>query len=244
MNVTQFLARLSRGPVSNLSMSNEGNGTILAAKIPAVIGHLNEALLKLYARFDLLEKELIIECDETVTSYKLSSKYAVSQAATYPLNKHYIKDAIGTPFTDDLIKVMRVYTTGSCGPLPLQLPLNDDNQDKSLFTPQHDVLQVPDPVNGVPLYLIYQAMHAPITEDPVADGFGDQEIVIPPILEPGLLSYVAYLIYMNMNGQEHGVKASEHLGAYENLCAEVIDKDLVNSSLSSTNTKFDDRGFC
>lgn len=238
MNINQFLERLSRGPLENLSMSNEGDGTIVAAKQPKIVQYLNEALLKLYARFDLREEELVIELDETITRYKLHSKYAVTTAAANPLLPHYIKDSVTKPFTDDLIKVLRVYTTSDTD-LPKQVSLNDDNDSKSVFTPQHDLLQVPDPVQGVPFYVMYQAMHAPLVHTDLA-----AEIVIPPILEPALVSYVSHLVYFHMNGQEHGVKSAEHLANYENLCAEVVDKDLVNTSLSSTNTKFDDRGFC
>lgn len=241
MKVSQLLARLSRGPLENLSMSNNGDGTIAVAKHPKLIGYTNEALLKLYSRFNLRESELVIELDETVTNYRLDSKYAVTKAVENPTLPHYIKDSVSVPFTDDLIQVLRVFTT-SITPLPLELPLNDDNHPKSLFTPKHNQLQVPDPVNGVPLYVMYQAMHAALAEE--GEGYLDQEIDLPPILEPAILSYVSYLVYSHMNGQEHGAKAAEHLGSYEMLCAEIVEKDLANTSLSSTNTKFDDRGFC
>lgn len=241
MKVSQLLARLSRGPLENLSMSNDGDGTIATAKHPKLVGYANEALLKLYARFNLAEKELVIELDETITNYKLSSLYAVTTAAANPTKPHYIKDSVSDPFTDDLIQVLRVYTTSDT-PLPKQVGLNDDNDSKSVFTPKHDLLQVPDPVQGVPLYLLYQAMHAQLAE--TGAGYLDAEIILPPILEPALVSYVAHLVYFHMNGQEHGIKAAEHLANYENLCAEIVEKDLANTSLSSTNTKFDDRGFC
>lgn len=240
MNVTQFLARLSRGPLSNLSMSNDGDGTIAETKHPKMVDYLNEALLKLYARFDLLEKELILELDETVTNYKLRSAYAVSTALANPTNPHYIQDSVDNPFVDDLLKVLRVYTTSQTD-LPLQLALNDDNHPKSVFTPQHDILQVPDPVAGVPLYIMYQASHPVLSGD--GDGYLDAEIIVPTILEPALISYASYLTYSHMNGQEHAAKAAEHLGAYEGLCAEILDRDMVNSSLASTNLKFHDRGF-
>lgn len=239
MNVTQLLARLSRGPLSNLSLSFEGSGEIVETKIPAIVDHINDGLLLLYSKFDLLEKEVIVELDETITNYKIVSDYSVTRAGEFPANTHYIKDGIGTPFTDDLIRILRVYTT-STGTLPLQLPLNDDNAVKSLFTPQHDLLQVPDPVQGVPLYLIYQARHPILNED---DDFDATQVVLPPILEGALISWVAHKVYLHMNGQENGAKAAEHLSSYQSIVNEVIDKDLVNSSLSSSNTKFDERGF-
>lgn len=237
MNVTQFLQRLSYGPLSNLSMSNEGDGTITAAKQPAVVQALNNALLALYGRFDLSEKELIIELDEAIFNYQLNSAYAVSTADANPLNPHYIKDTLAKPFTDDLLKVLRVYTSSTTD-LPQQLPLNDDNHSESLFTPTYDMLQVPDPVQGTPLYIMYQAKHPTLVHTSPSD-----PINVPPSLEPALISYTAYEIFSAMNGQEHMVKAQEHLGLYEKICSDVEMKDLANTSLSSTSLKFDDRGF-
>ena len=46
-----------------------------------------------------------------------------------------------------------------------------------------------------------------------------------------------------MNTQESTAKSQEHLATYEAICAEAIDRDLVNTSISSTNTSFEKRGF-
>src|SRR4249919_2241247 len=102
MNVSQLLQRLSYGPLSNLSMANDGDGTIVDAKKPALIGHINEGLLKLYAKFNLKEAELIIQQMETVTSYVLNSQYSLENASDYPDNNHYIIDSESRPYTDDL----------------------------------------------------------------------------------------------------------------------------------------------
>jgi hypothetical protein len=237
MNVSQFLERLSYGPLSNLSISNEGDGTIIETKQPALVGYLNEALLHLFTRFDLLEKEIILEQVEGRSRYPLNSAYAVSTAADNPLNPHYIIDTIAIPFTDDLLKILSVWKAGTCD--PIRLPLNDDNSDDSLFTPKSDLLQVPKPIAGEPLYLIYQARHPVLSHTDL-----NTTIDLPVVFEEALLSYVAHKVYFYMNGQEHARKAAEHLATYESICNEVKEYDLVSSSLSFTNAKFQDRGFC
>jgi hypothetical protein len=234
MNVTQFLARLSRGPLSNLSMSNDGDGTINVTRVDAIIDYLNEGLLKLYSKFILNEGEIILEQIENFTSYKLHSDYAVSTGGVAPLET-YIKDTIDVPFGNDLIKILSVFRTGGC-----EVALNDATKEDSFYTPQFDVLQVPDPVAGAPLYILYQARHPEIV---TGDDFGDQVIVLPAVLENALLSYVAFKVYFHMNGQENAASAGAHNSAYEADIALVEDKDLVNSSQSNTNTKFSQRGF-
>lgn len=234
MNVTQFLARLSYGPLSNISMSNDGSGVIAVGKHPALIQHINDGLLRLHTKFILIENELVIEQREDVTSYIIDKAYSVSQAAVPP--NDYIRDTVELPYTNDLIKILSVWETGAT-----QLPLNDANHDDSLYTPKFNVLQVPDPVVGAPLYVLYQARHVELASS--GAGYLDQLINLPDVLIEGLEAFVAYKVYQGMNGQEHAVKAADYLTTFDRICVEVTAKDLVNSSMSNTNTKFEQRGF-
>jgi hypothetical protein len=234
MNVTEFLARLSYGPLSNLAMSNDGDGTIAVAKHPALIQHVNDGLLRLHTKFILIENEVILELREDVTSYVLDVANSVSAGAAPP--NDYIRDTLAAPFGNDLIKILAVYETGAC-----QLPLNDATHDDSLYTPKFNVLQVPDPIAGAPLYLLYQAKHPVLAS--AGDGYLTQTIELPDVLVEALEAFVASKVYQGMNGQEHAVKAAEHLTIYERICVDVTVKDLVNSSMSNTNTKFEQRGF-
>lgn len=239
MNVTQLLQRLSYGPLANLSMSNDGDGTIADNRKKAVIAHANDGLLELYTKFNLREAELIIQQDETITAYRINSKYSLENAAANPTLPHYIIDSPTAPFTDDFVKILRVVSEFG------DVPLNDDNRDDSVYTPSIDLLQVPDPEQGKPLYIIYQAKHLPISDDySIVPDFGNQIIDLPAVLEEALVSYVAYKIYFHMNGQENTAKASDHFQNYNRVCAEVTENDLVSTSLSSTSSKFGDRGFC
>lgn len=235
MLVSDFLERLSLGPLSNLSLSNEGDGTIVAGKIPAIVNHVNDALLRLFTRFNLSEKELIVETHDATTNYKLHSKYAQSRQDDFPALTPHIIDQF-KPFTDDLVRVLAVH--GSNG---RPYPLNDDGASLSLFTPQVNVLQVPAPWVGVPLFVMYQAKHPKL--ESTGTGFMSVEIDLPTVLEEAALSYVAHRVFANMSGQEHIAVAAVHLTSYENICSEVQDKDLVSASLSQSNTKFEMRGF-
>jgi hypothetical protein len=233
MNVTQFLQRLSYGPLANLSMSNDGDGTIADSRLPAIVSHINDGLLALYSKFNLREAEVVIDQDEGISSYKLDSKYALTTALANPTLPHYIIDSVSRPFTDDLIKVLRVVNAKG-----EDLPLNDDNASDGVFTPSSHLLQVPSPQHGLPLYLIYQAKHAPLVHTSLND-----EIVLPDVMVEALVSFVAYKVYFYMNGQENAAKAAEHLGNHNRVLAMVVDEDLVSTSQSHTGSKFSDRGF-
>lgn len=233
MNVTELFRQLSYGELSNLSIASEGTGTIVEAKRPQIIAHVNEALLRLYTRFVLKENDLIIRMSDGITNYYFMSRFAATNTDPEPGTTLYIQDTTGDPFQDDLIKVMSVWDADAN-----PYPLNDVDDAGSLFTPQPNLLQVPTPTEGKVLNVLYQARHAILPYD-------DMEacIEIPAVLEGALRAYVAHLVYKGMNGQENMAIAQSHLDTYNGVCGEITDRDMVNSSVSNTATKFVSRGF-
>jgi len=232
MNVQELFKRLSYGELSNLSMSSAGSGSIAADAQPKLITHANEGLLRLYSRFVLSEKEILLEMVDNFTNYHLLRRFAESNEAHDPIDPCYIKD-VADPFLEDVIKVLEVY--GEDG---VRLPLNDIEDPLSVFTPNPIMLQIATPVPGKMLSLVYQARHVPLEY-----GVLGSEILLPAVLEGALVSYVAGQIYGNMNGVDNSAKGSEYMNKYEVICADILSKDLVNSSRSTSNTKFDNRGF-
>lgn len=235
MKLSTFMKNLALGELSNLALAD--SGYIAATKQPQIVMLTNEALLRLYTRFVLKEKDMMIEMREGITNYHLLKKYAISYFNPNnppPIwDMPYILDMGREPFLEDVIKVLSVYSS-TIG----KLPLNDLEQPHSVFTPQSTVLQVPEVVPGGILGIEYQARHVPLqVEDPDAD------IELPEVLEGALSSYVASKVFMHMNTQESTVKGQEHMLNYESICQDVIERDLVSSSYSTTNTRFAKRGW-
>ncbi len=232
MNLEKLYRDLSFGELSNLSLSGNGSGTILEKDRPKVLHAINEALLRLFARFDLKVKDTVIQTYKHITFYRLLPRYAESQEDTSPEDYLYIKDLFREPFIDDVLKVMSVYDGRNN-----RLPLNDSAQPNSLFTPETKLLQVPDPRDNQYLSIIYRAKHPELTGDL------DQEIEVPDVLHSAVRSYTAYHLYNNMGTEGAVATGSMHLNKFEVTCAEVIAQDLVNSSIVSTNTRFERGGW-
>jgi hypothetical protein len=234
MNVSDLYAKLSYGELSNLSIGTEGGGTILEARRPQIIQFANSALTRLYSRFILRQGNILIQEYTSLSMYELSSRYAATNPDPIEDDILFILDTESNPFQDDVVKILAVYDM--CG---LPYALNDEDVCTSLFTPQPHILQIPCPVDERKVSLVYQAQHSPLTgDDP------DNELIyLPKTLEDAMTAYIAHMVYLGMNGQEHRVTAGDHLDRYEGICMEVLDKDLVNSSLSNSGTKFDKRGF-
>jgi len=103
------------------------------------------------------------------------------------------------------------------------------------------LLQVPRPVTGLGISITYQAKPEPLSLD--NPSLLDVEIVIPTVLEEAVLSYISYKVFSEINTQEANVKSQEHFTIFSELCKEAVDFDLVNTSISTTNTRFHRNGW-
>lgn len=231
MNLGELFTNLSLGELSNLSLGTDGAGSIADVHKPKIIRHINAGLLRIYSRFILLEKILLVEQLEGKTTYPLRKEFAESEYVAGTSPYPYIKD-LGEPFTDDVIKILGVYDT-----LGRKLSINDDDDAVSIFTPQGKVLQVPAPVPTALLSVNYQAKHPTVVNDP------DQDINLPDVLEDALTEFVAWKVYSNINTQEAQAISQGHEANYEKICMEAVTFDLVNTSLSSSGNKFYKRGW-
>lgn len=236
MNVAKLFHDLSVGPLSNIALALEGSGEIASEKQSKVIKYTNDALLRLYTRFVLKENDVLIELEDHITNYHLLSRFAESEYPESGEDYPYIKDLGREAFENDVLKIMAIYDS-----LGNPLPLNDVGRGGSYFTPQGNVLQVPRPISGMAISVLYQAKHAEIDAD--SPTLLQTEITLPVALEEALLSYVSYKIFSEINTQEANVKAQEHMTMYTELCKEAVEFDLVNSSISSTNTRFHRNGW-
>ncbi len=245
MLLSDLFMALSYGELSNLALAGEANGTITTAAQPRIVNYANEALLRLHSRFILKETDILVQMYESMTFYNLIPAYAVnyvppSGVPSQPIR--YIIDNPGEPFIGDIIKILGVFNS-----LGESLPLNDDAQMFSVFTPQTTVLQVPQPTyrHHFPssvscehfLSVSYQARH------PKLLGELQEEVCIPDIILGALTSYIAYKVFSHMNTLDSTAKAQEYLGMYESICSEATEKDLVNSSISTSNQRFHERGW-
>lgn len=232
--VEEYLRLLSVGPLSSLALSGEGSGFIREKELPRVILAMNEALIRIYTRFSLLEKDLILEQQSHITRYHLDKSKAYVQGTSID---RYIVDGRHDAFDNDIVQINAVFDMNGC-----RYVLNDPSDCESLYTPSPTVLQIPFPEQGKVLSVQYQALH------PKLYGEGDvllaQNIdITTEALEAAFLYYVAYLVYLNMNTPESGAKSMEFLQLYESVCEEVQGKTLEYTGNAPRYSKFHIRGF-
>jgi hypothetical protein len=233
MNISELFVDLSYGELSTLSLAGEGNGTITDAGKERVIRFANDGLLKLYTRFVLKQNDVLIELVDWITNYHLSKKFAESQQGISTQTDLYIKDLWREPFAEDVIRILEVFNSYG-----ILLPLNDEDNAESLFTPQGNVLQVPNPVGGVALSITYQAKHPLLALTDLT-----QEIELPDVLMPALKQWIAHRAFGQLQTQEAQGMSQGALATFESICNEVVGNDLVSTSLSSSSNRFQKNGW-
>jgi hypothetical protein len=232
MDVGDLFEQLSFGELSNLFIGLEGEGGVRPEKKANIIAAANDGLTRLFSRFPILEKELIVECRVDTTYYDLSVEHSMTTGTASVSNHLFIRDREEAPYTGDLIRILSVYDS-KVG----LLPLNDDENRHSVFTPKPKQLLVPHP-DGKVLSVIYQANHPRLSPD-----VDDDYIDLPDVLEEALKTFVAGKVYSGMNGQENLGKSQALMADFESICQLVEDRDLIGSSTSTTNIRFEKRGF-
>ena len=232
MELHDLYTELSYGELSNLAMAEAVPGEIRDKDKPKVTMAANEALLRLHSRFILKQNDVVFQMFSHITNYHLKSRFShltEPRVQPYP----YIMDSPRERFEDDVIKVLEVWSSYG-----RSIPLNDAEQPFSVFTPQLNVVQVPNPMDGAALSVVYQARHAKLVHTDL-----EQAIELPDVLYGALRAYTAYKVYSQINTQEAGAKAMEHMEVYEAICVEIEEGDLVDNSVSTTNTRFEKRGW-
>lgn len=233
MDLQTLHANLSFGELSNLSIGEDGVGTIRAADHNKILLFVNQGLDKIYRRFRLLEKELTIEAQDEQYTYYLRREFAQTETQTIVPVK-YIRDTVADPFIEDVVKILNVYDE-----LAVEIPLNDNEAEVSFFTPSFDSIQIPEPVTGNAYHILYQATHPVLVPNDLT-----QEIILPEYLERALQAYVAYRVLAPMNGEEHRARALELNAEFMAEMGEVEDQDLASTSRKTAQgDKFEMRGF-
>jgi hypothetical protein len=233
MMLSELFERLSLGVLSNLAIGGEGSGTIPVQHQVRLALFANTALQTLYARFNLLERELVLRLYTGFYTYDLKAEHA--DTADVSAWK-FIEDNSGNIFTEDVVKVLQIFNEDGD-----ELNMNDPGDETAVYTPTSTSLLVPFAEDGDCLHVLYQAKHPVISRDLPLDL--TQAIILPEPLVPALEAHIAYQVFSSMNGQEHSVKAAEYLARFDAICLEAEVRDLASTSLIQTHTKLEDRGF-
>lgn len=228
MKLDVFFEQLALGELSQHKLGK--SGVITLADYPAVISHINRGLTALHSRFPLSHKELTLLQFDNITDYILDTKYSVS-AADPTVAEKYIYDTAEKPFLDDLIRIDAAYDGQGCN-----VPINDEADIRSWFTPNNNTIQIPSPTAGVLVSVMYRANHAKIDRALTDPSLVD--LVIPQCLEAALGAFIASRAFIALGNQTSAQLSAFYSQLYESEIKQVKRLNLLQSSQNSSNYKF------
>lgn len=239
MKVADIFEQLTYGELKQQGLGGYSNKAIAEEDYPEVTSHLNLALLNVYTRFPILEKELFITPLTGQTLYDITSANTLSSGN----EDWFIEDSVEVPFEDDIIRMSSVYDAYGN-----EIPFNNETADVSIFTPKFNTLQIPEEIAG-PLSIIYRA--SPIKLVPPSEDGTDEEftaflntdVVLPEVLMEAVFSFIEYRVSKALGTESSITQAALAKQSYELICTEVERRNLLNTSINPTNIKPELRGF-
>lgn len=239
MKTLEYIKQLTRGAMRNTALSVLRTGVANhSEEFEQVCTMIDEGLMRLYSRFIIKERHVLIEMQVGVTFYHLKSMYSVTGADRTRVPRPYIMDLPNEPFLEDVIKVLSVFDSQGA-----QRPLNDQSKPDGLFTPQADIIQNMYPRDLEALSVAYQASPVSVLVPGVSGWKDDTEFYLPDCLVPALSSYVSYVYHQGVGTAESMSTAMAQLQMYDSICKEVERMDLINQSMSCTNVRFVQNGW-
>jgi len=136
----------------------------------------------------------------------------------------------------DVLRIEEVYSEAGN-----KFALNDSSDEDSLFTPAFNTLQVPAPVDGNRIAVLYRANHERI---PAKRGIDPKSVVLdmPDILIEPLLAYVVSRVMQSRGTAESISEANAYMQKYEMLLQQIQISGLYTADMQ-TNTKLRDNGW-
>lgn len=236
MKLSEVFEMLQYGELANVSISGniDEEVGIRVEDYPLLISHINLALTDLHTKFNLKEKEVVIQQYENLPYYELDSKYAVTNTDSNVEIK-YIVDSVYSPFIDDVLRINAAFD--ECGQ---ELPINDENQCSSIFLNSYKRIQVPYPNPENAIWLTYRANHEKLS---MSSPDLNADVNIPAYCVEALLSYVASRVHSQRTSQESQGLSVNLMAKYQMICAQIEEKNVLHNSPSNTNFKLGERGW-
>ena len=226
MTVADVLEDVKYGELAQLGVIKKlGVAATQEAAERQILTYINLGLIELYKRFDMRTEQTVITMDEDITLYTLT----VANIYDDPDNLTGYLDTVLSGFNS----ITAVYDE-----VGLPVAFNDEDDPLSVNTPSFNVLQVPNPVTGEGLFVLYSA--APDRLQWVAD-LATVDVPIPPVMLEALLHYIGYRGHGAIDGSIDA-ENNTHYMRFNASCQTLKTLGITNSDpLVGTNVQ--DKGF-
>ena len=242
MLLSDFLMYLSSGELSAYSLSNDSStGVIDSGDYRKLIPSINLGLVELYKKFDLKTDELILEENEGIITYSLTTDYAVSNTTSTQPTK-YIIDTESSPFIENILVVTEIVNEEG-----EEVFINQDDawllgmpHRYSIHTPSYNTIQIPEPKEGSQLSVLYRASHEML--DIGLTDASTVNIALPHHFIEPLMFYVAGRFLSNSLAPEKINTGQMLMGKFLQYCLDIRNSG-TTQEVQTEITVLDQRGF-
>ena len=236
MILNDLITDLSRLDLFSTNFIDDTTGILDASYIPRAVSSLNAALRNLYGRFPIQEKEITVQSRDWQSIYPLKPENAYTNKTQA---EKYIVDTERYPFTGDILCITQV--TNEIGEI---LPLNDANQYASVFTPDHQTLQLTHVGFNQAFFVTYRVVPVRLEYDASNSAASlAQEFLLPVALETAVRYFVASAFFDPMGGKGDTQKRQEYEALFQQECNNVENQGTLGQSEMDTNVKLMLRNF-
>jgi len=237
MLLSDIFDHLNYGELAQLHIAGAESTGIAAENYPAVVSHLNMALIELYKRLPLSIKSIELKESSSISTYYLQEKYATNSGSGEPTL--YLLDSATDKFTGDVLKIERI--TSDDEDEEGNLPLNDINNSESRYTVGYDGLELFEPDDSTTLTIYYRAKPTKIVATNLNPATTD--IPIPDSLLEALVLFMAARAHANvpsLDGQP--TDTTMYLQKFEASLRRVEEQSLIENN-NTQNQKLYNNGW-
>lgn len=227
MTLGDLFEQLALGELSQHNIGSSGQ--IQEKDYPKLISHLNLALTAVHTLLPLKENEVVVQQYDHITEYRLSAVYAQSNPDP-DIEYKWIVDTVESPFTEDILRIEAVFNEVG-GPVPL----NDEYDNTSMYSPAPDLLQIPFPVSDNAIVLVYRANHPKI---PLNTTDLTTLVDIPTSIQEAVQAYMASRLYVALANPTSAQLSSYYNRKFKDQIAIVERYNTLQSSDTESNIMF------
>lgn len=239
MKLSTIFEALSYGELRQLFLGGNRDEGIHPTHTKEVLSHLNMAMHNLYTKFPLAEEVVKVLTIKDREYYPLVAAKSIQANAILP----YILDTPEYPFTENILNITNVI-----GPKGEQIPINDYGSSNSMYTPEYNVVQLPDAEPNTIYTITFRAEPPKITlDDPNNVGVEltpeEVDVPLPPTLLEPLLTYIGSRAH-NSRGGEAGKKDGFFMmQRYESMCEKLDADNIFHESFNRRNFNLEKNGW-
>lgn len=228
MLLSQVLEQLKYGELRHLKLGDLATDD----ERKTVIGAINLGLVELHKRFYLIAKQVLLETQENVYEYYLNE--VLSGSNNLNVDPHnYLDTSFNDIYNNDLLKIERIFNEDN-----EELPLNNDTEESSFFTPQYNIIRVPLDYPPKKAIIEYRARPETLSTDTDCENV---DIPLPIALLEPLLLFVAYRVGRILN-PDQTQETMNYFQLYEESCKRIENLGF-QIVFRRTNEKLDLRGW-